>query len=66
MFLIIKHLFDNMENREPYEYEIVGYVEDETSANNWIAQHSKDIKLYKGYDGKTYPYYTKKRIEKLK
>ncbi len=65
MYLIIKHDFDNMENKDPWFNEIVGYTEDEIGAIKYINEIIKDIKQYSGYDGSMYPYYTKRYIEKL-
>lgn len=65
MYLIIKNDFDNLENHNPYVENIVGYVEDENSAIQWINGIMEKIKQYKGYDGGTYPYYEKRHIEKL-
>ena len=63
MYLIIKHDFDNMENRAPWYTTIIGYVENELDADVWIK--SQNNKKYKGWDSKMYPYYTKEKIERV-
>ena len=65
MYLIIKHDFDNIENQHPWFEEIIGYVDDEISAIQWINAIRKDLHQYKGYDGSTYPWYEKRYVEKL-
>lgn len=64
-YLIIKHTFNNMENTYPDESEIVGYVENEQDADKWIESNVKQLNIYKGWDGCTYPYYTKELVKKL-
>jgi hypothetical protein len=65
MFLIIKHGFDSMENElgSARYTSIIGCIENELDADAWIA--SQDIQQYKGWDGNMYPYYTKKKVERV-
>lgn len=59
MILIKRHGFDNMENRDA-EYEtIMGYAVTEEEANKYIAEKLKTETKYKGWDGNTYPFYSK-------
>lgn len=65
MYLIIKHDFDNKDNCEPHYNEVVGYTDGEIEAIRWINNVMGKINQYKGLDGCTYPYYTKRYITKL-
>lgn len=62
--MIIKHDFDNSENANPKRSEVIGYIKDAIDADAWIEGQALD-KQYKGYDGNTYPYYTKEEIKKI-
>lgn len=63
MYLIIRHDFDNMENRYPERTKIIGYIKDGLDADAWCM--SQNYEQYRGWDGKLYPYYTKQKIEKI-
>jgi len=65
MYIVIEHNFDNMENHNPNYSNIVGYVEDETSAIKWIEEKKQNINQHKGWDGEMYPYFDYKFIKKL-
>ena len=60
MYLIIKHNFDTTK----YE-EIMGCTEDEIGAIKYINNNTPKLEKYKGADGNSYPYYTKKYIDKI-
>lgn len=64
MYLIVKHCFDSWENHNPEYTKIVGYIENEFDANDWIKEHSNK-EQYRAWNGKMYPYYTKQKIEKI-
>ena len=63
MYLIVKHDFDIMENHNPERAIIIGYIENELDADTWCM--SQNYGQYKDSDGKTYPYYTRHKIEKI-
>lgn len=65
MYLIIKHGFDSLENYNPECEDIVGYIKDELDADAWIEAQSNK-KQYKGWNGKSYPYYTKQEVKEIK
>lgn len=67
MYLIKKIEFDSLENhtRNARVETIVGVIDgDENDASKWIDEHSPESnKLYRGWDGKFYPYYEKTPID---
>lgn len=63
MYLIVKHDFDNMENYNPERITIIGYIKDGLDADAWCM--SQNYEQYKNWNEKTYPYYTKHKIEKI-
>lgn len=67
MYVIEKHGFDNMENRNPWYSEIVGVVniDDEEAVKEYTERMTRDAKKYKGWDKKEYPYYTYKPIAEI-
>lgn len=60
MYLVIKHNFDTSK----YE-EIMGCADDEICAIKWINENEPKLVKYEGSDGVTYPYYTKRYINKI-
>lgn len=60
LYLVSKISFDNMENTissaiyENYEGIIIGTDKD---VQIWLENNKQSAKLYKGWDGKEYPYY---------
>ena len=64
IYLIVRHDFNEMENRNPYEITNIGYIEDELDADKWIESHN-DKELGKSWGKVIYPYYTKEKIEKI-
>lgn len=67
MYIIQKHGFDNMENRNPWYTDIIGYIDtdDEETAKKYVEGKTENAKKYKGWDGKMYPYFTYTALEKL-
>lgn len=50
MYIIEKHGFDNMENRNPWYSEVVGVVniDDEEAVKEYTERMTRDAKKYKG------------------
>ena len=74
IYLIIKHDFDNLENRDAHEISHYGYIESEELAKEFIENYNSSAlyssnnvwcKKYKGWDKKIYPYLSYKEIEKI-
>lgn len=69
MYIISKVDFDSSENEinSARNTEIIGVIEGgESDVRQWIDKNPiKKWELHKGWDGKTYPYYTYESTRKL-
>lgn len=65
IFVITEHGFDPSENElgsARYQKD-VGFVELEDDARNIIEKMKKEDNKYRGWDGKTYPRYSYRKLE---
>jgi hypothetical protein len=62
LFVIIKHEFDSMENRNPWVDEVVAVAGDALEATRTIQALQLGTKTFQGWDGKTYPSWSYQEI----
>jgi hypothetical protein len=62
LFVIIKHEFDSMENRNPWVDEVVAVAGSALEATRTIQALQLGTKTFQGWDGKTYPSWSYQEI----
>ena len=65
VWIITEVGFDNLENRHPWTYTKVAAVFSPEAADREIAKRELELKFYKGWDDKTYPYFTAQAVPLL-
>ena len=67
VYVVKKISFDNMENRDPWYYELVAAFNEKPRAEAYIDSKMKELKakqrLYLGWDGQEYPQYQIEDVE---